>query len=681
MTSAHAFLRTAIQTRSWNHTATGVVCYRFGLAGTSTFVGEDGAPRFFDYSRRTGIIATGWAAPPSTDASWSDPLTWAHRIEAVDRRKNSRQCRDDVIGIPIELVEAGLAEQALQAYAERLAQLHNTVVIWSYHGPARGGKNHHGHVLYPGRHVEGLGFSKRRDREQDRITNEAYPDRVDITIRHKATWTEICRGYGIELRWSSEHPGHHLGPKICSLKRKRLVGETSDAIGETIAASGTDEAVPGRRVLDSVAAIATGVDDGLTVNELLQIEQQHARQDRPAPRAVAAPTPHLPEVVPPIASGPEVLLPVRAMPRVLPVVWRGPEVFPPLRLPEVLLPVREMPRVLPVVWRGPEVLPPLRLPEVLLPVRAMPRVLPVVLRGLEVLPPLRLPEVLLPVRAMPRVLPVVLRGLEVLPPVRLPEVLLPVRAMPHVSPVVSRPPAVLPPVSWAPEIVPPLRRVPEVVPPLQHIPEVLPPTRAAAHVLPPVRKVPEMPDRVVPTAMAAQRTEAVDERDIRRLARQLEVHVLRYDEENRLLVSNQDIADLTRMLINDDDDDDTRAIAALEQVEAQHADDAEERVKAVRHLYWREIELVMSGERRQREQEAKSKWSLLGRRTARELNADERRAIERDVIRKRLPRLRDEIRSFIRRMRTPEPPPERPSSASAAGGEHEKTRRAGYPTR
>ena len=211
-------------------------------------------------------------------------------------------------------------------------------------------------------------------------------------------------------------------------------------------------------------------------------------------------------------------------------------------------------------------------------------------------------------------------------------------------------------------------------------PRILPPTRAAAHVLPPVRKVFEMPGRVVPTAMAAQRTVTVDERDIRCLAGQLEVHVLRYDQENRLLVSNEDIADLKGMLVNDDDDD-TRALAALEQVEAQHADDAEERVEAVRHLYWREIELAMSGKRRQREQEAKSKWSVLGRRTARELNADERRAIERDVIRKRLPRLRDEIRSFIRRMRTPEPPPERPSSASAAGGEHEKTRGAGYPTR
>ena len=379
MTIGYAFLRTAIQTRSRNHTATGAVCYRFGLAGTSTFVGKDGVPRSFDYTRRTGIIATGWAAPPGTDESWSEPLTWAHRIEAVDKRKNSRQCRDDVVGIPIELVEAGLAEQALHAYAERLAQLHNTVVIWSYHGPARGGTNHHGHVLYPGRHVEGLGFSKRRDRDQDRITNQDYPDRVDITIRHKSIWTEICRGYGIELRWSSELPGHHLGPKICALKRKRLVGETRDAIGETIAASGTDEPVPGRRVLDSVAAIATGVDDGLTVNELLHIEQQHARRDRPAPRAVAAPAPHLPEVVPPIAVAPEVVLPVRETPRVLPVVWRGPEVLAPVLLPAVLLPVRETPRVLPVVWRGPEVLAPVLLPAVLLPVREMPRVLPVVL--------------------------------------------------------------------------------------------------------------------------------------------------------------------------------------------------------------------------------------------------------------------------------------------------------------
>ena len=70
------------------------MCYPFGLAAASTFPGLDGSVRAFDYKRRTGIVATGYAAPLGTDATWSDPLKWAYRIEAVDRRKNSRQCRD-----------------------------------------------------------------------------------------------------------------------------------------------------------------------------------------------------------------------------------------------------------------------------------------------------------------------------------------------------------------------------------------------------------------------------------------------------------------------------------------------------------------------------------------------------------------------------------------------------------
>ena len=116
MTPGYSFLRTMPQTRSKGHTATGVVCYRFALAATSTLPGADGRPRLFDYSRRTGVAATGYAAPVGAHESWRDPITWAHRIEAVDRRKNSRQCRDDVIAIPVELVEAGLAVPGIQAY-------------------------------------------------------------------------------------------------------------------------------------------------------------------------------------------------------------------------------------------------------------------------------------------------------------------------------------------------------------------------------------------------------------------------------------------------------------------------------------------------------------------------------------------------------------------------------------
>ena len=348
---AYAFMRTMVQTRSKGHTATGAVCYRKGLAAKSTIPGADGGPRCFDYTRRTGIAATGWAAPPGTDPSWGDPVTWAHRVEAVDKRRNSRQCRDDVVGIPVELVEAGVAEEVVQAYADRLAREHKTVVHFAVHEPDRGGKNHHAHVLYPGRHVDGLTFARKRDRTQDNPGKGGGPD---LIAQHKAIWSELCRGRGLELDWTSEAPGHHLGPALCAIKRDRLVEETRETIRETVAASRPGKPVPGERTLQTVAEIATRVNDGLTVTEMLEREKQEALHGRPPSRPVAAPPAFQPEVLPSARTVPEVLPPRRRTPEVLPSVKRAPEVLPPAGAPQVLPPART-----------PQVLPPARRPEVL----------------------------------------------------------------------------------------------------------------------------------------------------------------------------------------------------------------------------------------------------------------------------------------------------------------------------
>ena len=116
------------------------------------------------------------------------------------------------------------------------------------------------------------------------------------------------------------------------------------------------EALPDRRTLQAVAEIATRVNDGLTVTEMLERERKEALHGRPAPRPVPAPTPFRPEVVP--AAGAH---------EVLPPVKRAPEVLPPARTaPEVLPPRRETPRVLPPV-RRPEVLPPAPHPAEMLP--------------------------------------------------------------------------------------------------------------------------------------------------------------------------------------------------------------------------------------------------------------------------------------------------------------------------
>ena len=383
---AYAFMRTMVQTRSKGHTATGAVCYRKGLAAKSTIPGADGGPRCFDYTRRTGIAATGWAAPPGTDPSWGDPITWAHRVEAVDKRKNSRQCRDDVVGIPVELVEAGVAEEVVQAYADRLAREHKTVVHFAVHEPDRGGKNHHAHVLYPGRHVDGLTFARKRDRTQDNPGKGGGPD---LIAQHKAIWSELCRGRGLELDWTSETPGHHLGPALCAIKRDRLVEETRETIRETVAASTPGKTVPGERTLQTVAEIATRVNDGLTVTEMLEREKQEARHGRPPPRPVASPVPFQPEVLPSARAAPEVLPPARTVPEVLPPRRRAPEVLPSVkRVPEVLPPARTVPDVLPPA-RAPQALPPARAPQVLPPART-PQALPPVRRP-EVLPPSRPP--------------------------------------------------------------------------------------------------------------------------------------------------------------------------------------------------------------------------------------------------------------------------------------------------
>ena len=440
MTRGYSFLRTNVKARSNGHTAIGVVSYCCGLAATSSLPGLDGRAKASDYTGRTDILATGYAAPLGTDGSWGDPITWAQRIEAVDKRKNSRQCREDVVAIPIELVDAGLADAVVQEYARRLAVLHNTVVHWALHGPDRGGVNYHGHALYPGRHVDGLGFSRHRDREQDNPKNPGDPD---LVTRHKAVWSEICGGQGIELVWSSEAPTHHLGPRICATKRRRMVTEVGDRIRDTVVASETGQPVPDRRTLNDVAEIASGVNEGMSVNAMLQIELAAAKQGVPAPRSV--PTP--------VACQPEVLPMRRTAPQVLPPLARQPEVLPRACEPEVVPPARTVATVLP-------------------PTRVAPAVVP-------------------PVRRAPEVLPAEVTTPAVLPPIpRVPEVLLPPTAAPEVVPPARTVGSVLPPIRNAPAVQPPVRRSPEVLPPVQTV-RVPRPTRSVAEVPPPVQRTSE----------------------------------------------------------------------------------------------------------------------------------------------------------------------------------------------
>ena len=287
---AYAFLRILVQTRTKGHSAIGAVCYRFGLAAQSAFLGEDGVPRTFDYTHRTAIAQTGCALPHGASDAWRDPLEWAHRVEAADKRKNSRQCRDDVIGLPIALVEAGTHVAAIQEYAELLAAEHDTPVHFVIHPPDRGGKNWHAHVIYAGRRIDpedGERFAAKRDRTQDVADRKDKDGNViekrGIHHRHRALWTGVCRGHGLALDWTpNEVPQIHIGPQACAFERREIAKEASERMAEAIA--GTDEAPPDRQTLRECAELAHGINDGLTVREMLDLDR-----DPVHPRAIMSP--------------------------------------------------------------------------------------------------------------------------------------------------------------------------------------------------------------------------------------------------------------------------------------------------------------------------------------------------------------------------------------------------------
>ena len=393
MAVGYAFLRILVQTRAKGHSAIGVVCYRFGLAAQSSFPGKDGVPRTFDYTHRTAVVQTGCALPAGASDAWRDPLEWAHRVEAADKRKNSRQCRDDMVGIPIALVDAGTHAAAIQEYAERLAAEHSTPVHFVIHQPDRGGKNWHAHVVYAGRRIDpedGDRFAAKRDRTQDLADRKDKDGNVTehrgIHHRHRTHWSEVCQGHGLALDWTpSETPQIHIGPQACALERREIVQETSERMAQAI--TDTGEAPPDPQTLRECAELAHGINDGLTVRDMLDLDR-----DPVHPRAIMSPktlppasqrigqTPAPPQVAPAlrldappgIEHAPDIGLEPPAAPRIQrdpclappyiepsPALRLGPPAAPGVRPEPCLAPPYIEPA--PALRLGPP-MPPLRLP-------------------------------------------------------------------------------------------------------------------------------------------------------------------------------------------------------------------------------------------------------------------------------------------------------------------------------
>lgn len=313
---AFSFIKTTVQTRAKGHTAEGHFDYVFGEAGTSTqetpvrnYRARDpkerrrvirmDPPRHYDYRNRNDIAAKGCAAPEGAAAEWRDGHEWVRRIEAADGgRTDSRQLRDDIVGIPLALVDQGTAEQALQDYAQELALLHRTPVHYALHSPHKGSRNWHAHVLYGGRRLtaDGRAFERRRDRSQDK------PELIE---RHKGIWTEVCRRYGLELDFTPQHPEqapapeYRLTTRAIATERRAAAREEGARLNAALEEAGGAPLPPQEQQVIGETSLDL---DGLDTAGLLALPRtpvttaarvaKHARQSIPAPESAAeAPRP------------------------------------------------------------------------------------------------------------------------------------------------------------------------------------------------------------------------------------------------------------------------------------------------------------------------------------------------------------------------------------------------------
>lgn len=168
-------------------------------------------------------------------------------------------------------------------------------------------------------------MADRRDKDGNVV------ERRGIHHRHRALWTEVCRGHGLALDWTpSEISQIHIGPQACALERGQIVEETSERMARAIADTG--EAPPDPQTLRECAELAHGINDGLTVREMLDLDR-----DPVHPRAIMSPktpppasqrigqTPALPEVRPAPCLPPPRIEPASAI--------RLEPPAPPFRLP------------------------------------------------------------------------------------------------------------------------------------------------------------------------------------------------------------------------------------------------------------------------------------------------------------------------------------------------------------
>ena len=256
MAIGHMAVRT--HSRTLGHTVAGALAYRHGATVRCPRTGQ-----LHDYTHKGGVTKTGTIAAVDTPLT-STLEALAAGLEAAERRRDSRICRDVEIALPHELTpEQRVALVVLFAWV--LARRYHTIVSWTIHTPepnaAGDHRNVHVHFLLATRSLNPDGTLGAKLVQLD----DPKQSRIEVK-KLRALWQEhanqalIAAGRDARVnvgRNPHRDPAPTLGPARTALERK---------------------ARPARAVADT--ALADLVSDAAPVTDAGEVLAAHSRRTR-----------------------------------------------------------------------------------------------------------------------------------------------------------------------------------------------------------------------------------------------------------------------------------------------------------------------------------------------------------------------------------------------------------------
>ncbi|MHC1655541.1 MobQ family relaxase [Stenotrophomonas riyadhensis] len=173
-----AIYRCEIKTvsRSQGASAVAGAAYRAGLDVTDLRTGER-----HDYTRKSGVVASGILAPADAPDWAQDPAQLWNAAEAAETRKNSVVAREFLVSLPHELTDDQRADLARDLTAN-LVDRFGFAAMFAIHAPDKKAdeRNHHVHILATTRRMGPTGLGAKTRQLDDRRTGAVEEVRAQV---------------------------------------------------------------------------------------------------------------------------------------------------------------------------------------------------------------------------------------------------------------------------------------------------------------------------------------------------------------------------------------------------------------------------------------------------------------------------------------------------------------------